>query len=328
MSGNSGNPGDGLRGEEPPLSSISAPSDATELAHPSRPPGKKRVRLGFVVIVLGLLLATVGFGYLIYAEIARSRLGELVYEVPPIERAGWLPAPLPDAGTPGAGVSDPSVAGDSGSGGGPGDPVTAEPINAAQLFPGRWINPRYWSEPEWAGSLPYGGADLPEGFEYVNPAEIVSRSDALSVAETIKIPAIGLSTTVYGLAVYDEGGRQLWESPVDIVGHIPYTARPGEVGTGWYFGHLESPVRGEGNVFHDLPDVVDLIKHDPVDIIIGSADGEFLYRVTGTGFIHRDDLELDQSSASTVTLVSSYPKLVYDHRLLVTGELLAFRPPG
>ena len=63
-------------------------------------------------------------------------------------------------------------------------------------------------------------------------------------------------------------------------------------------------------------------------MIIGSADGEFLYRVTETGFIHRNDLTLDQTSASTVTLVASYPKLVYDHRLLVTAELLAYRAPG
>ena len=74
--------------------------------------------------------------------------------------------------------------------------------------------------------------------------------------------------------------------------------------------------------------MVDLIKHDPVDIIIGNSEGEYLYRVTGTGFIHRDELVLDQSSASTVTLVSSYPKLVYDHRLLVMADLLAFRSPG
>jgi sortase (surface protein transpeptidase) len=276
---------------------------------------------------LGSLFVLAGIGYLIYAEIARSRLGYLVYEVSPVEREGWVTAPLPATGSldslmPGDGLQDPTVDGvTSGS-------VISEPIEAAQLFPARWTNPRYWSAPEWAGSLPYGSADLPDGFVYLNSAEIIRDPDDFPTAETLEIPAIKLSTSVYGLAVNDEGGKQLWESPVDIVGHIPETAHPGEVGAGWYFGHLESPVRGEGNVFHDLPDVVELIKHDPVDIIIGSSEGEFLYRVTKTGFIHRDDLVLDQTSDSTVTLVSSYPKLVYDHRLLVTGELLAFRPPG
>ena len=163
---------------------------------------------------------------------------------------------------------------------------------------------------------------------YLNSSEIIRDPGVFPAADTLQIPAIRLSTTVYGLAVYEDDGKQLWESPVDIVGHIPGTSHPGETGAGWYFGHLESPVRGEGNVFHNLPDIVQLIKHDPVDIIIGSAAGEFLYRVIGTGFIHRDDLVLNPTSTSTVTLVASYPKLVYDHRILVTGELLAFRPPG
>lgn len=270
-------------------------------------------------------MALVGVGYLIYAEIARSRLDELVYEVSQNEQTSWLTAPVPGNsasdsvpanGTPNEG----DAAVDS--------PLVNEPVSAAQLFPARWTNPRYWAEPEWAGALPYGSADLPADFEYVNPAEIVSEPLNLASAETLEIPAIGLTTTVYDLQLFDEDGKGFWESPVDIVGHIPGTALPGETGAGWYFGHLESPVRGEGNIFHDLPDVVDLIKHDPVDVIIGSADGEFLYRVTKTGFIHRDDLVLDESSGSTVTLVASYPKLVYDHRLLVTAELLAYRAPG
>jgi sortase (surface protein transpeptidase) len=314
------------------LSSAVRQPDANGFARPPKPPNQRRARIAGVVIGLGVLLAVGGVGYLISAEIARSQLGALVYDVPQSERAAWLTAPAPSSIDPDIAVPGSSVSGISdpepGSDGIPGDSASAGPFDPTQLYPARWTNPRYWSEPEWAGSLPYGGADLPEGFAYANPADIISSPGTFSEATTLEIPAIGLSTSVYRLSVYDEGGRQLWESPVDIVGHIPGSARPGEPGAGWYFGHLESPVRGEGNVFHDLPDVVDLIQHDPVDIIIGSDDGEFLYRVTGTGFIHRDDLVLEESSASTVTLVSSYPRLVYDHRLLVTGELLAYRAPG
>lgn len=308
----------------PPLSSVIARQDVTQVARPPRPPAWKRVRLATWIIGFGLLLAVVGIGYLVYAELARSRLGDLVYKVPLAERAAWLTAPVPvtntDVPANDAPASEPAgISNDS---------VGQEHLIAAQLFPARWTNPRYWAEPEWAGSAPYGAAGLPDGFIYINPADITAAIGTRSTAETLKIPAIGLTTSVYGLAVRDEGDRLLWESPVDIVGHIPGTARPGETGAGWYFGHLESPVRGEGNVFHNLPDVVDLIRHDPVDIIVGSADGEFLYRVTETGFMHRDDLVLAESSDATVTLVTSYPNLVYDHRLLVTGELLAFRPPG
>ena len=276
-------------------------------------------------MVLGTLLAVIGIGYLIYAEIARSQLDELVYVVSQDERTDWLTAPVPNNGS-----SDGEPANQTPTDGDvpPDAPIITEPVSAANLFPARWTNPRYWAEPEWAGALPYGGTDLPPDFEYVNPAEIVSRPLNRSDAETLVITAINLDTTVYDLELYDDNDQAFWESPVDIVGHIPGTALPGEIGTGWYFGHLQSPVQGEGNIFRRLPDVVDLIKNDPVDVIMGSADGEFLYRVTETGFIHRNDLTLDQTSASTVTLVASYPKLVYDHRLLVTAELLAYRAPG
>lgn len=281
-----------------------------------------RVRLATLIVGLGLLLAAAGIGYLVYAELARSRLDDLVYRVTPIERAAYLSAPAPEAA-----AAESASSGTSGVSAEPAGPALA---GEALLFPARWTNPSYWAEPEWAGSAPYGAAGLPDGFVYVNPADINSDSGDPgpgAAAETLEIPAIGLTTTIYGLTVRNDGGQLLWDSPVNIVGHIPGTARPGEIGTGWYFGHLQSPVSGEGNVFHDLPDIVDLLRQDPVDIIIGSADGEFLYRVTRTDFIHRDDLVLTETSEATVTLVSSYPKFVYDHRLLVTGELLAFRPP-
>ncbi|MDA1258195.1 MAG: sortase [Chloroflexi bacterium] len=290
--------------------------DNASPARPRRPRKRWRVRAASLIIGAGLVMLAVGLGYLVYAELARSRLGELVYDVSPIERAAWVTAPPPEANV------QPSTSPDA-----PDDVFIAGVAGEAQLFPARWTNPKYWAEPEWAGSAPYGGADLPDGFVYVNPADLNAGRLFKAAAETLKIPAIGLTTGVYDLTLHTEGDRLVWESPVDIVGHIPGTALPGQTGAGWYFGHLESPVRGEGNVFHDLPDVVDLVKNDPVDIIIGSADGEFLYRVTGTDFVHRDDLVLAETSESTVTLAASYPKLVYDHRLLVTGELLAFRPP-
>lgn len=290
----------------------------------SQPPGKtsrKGVRLAIGLMALGVVLALVGVGYLLYAEIARSRLDNLVYEVSQDDQTAWLTAHVPDNNSVDISPKEQTSNDDD-------LPAVTGLIGPAQLFPARWTNPRYWAEPEWAGALPYGGAHLPENFVYVNPAEVVSAPEDLSPADTLEIAAIGLSTRVYTLELFDDVDQAFWESPVDIVGHIPGTALPGETGAGWYFGHLESPVRGEGNVFHALPEVVELLKHDPVDVIIGSENGEFLYRVTETGFIHRDELRLEETSGSTVTLVASYPKLVYDHRLLVTAELLAFRAPG
>ena len=109
------------------------------------------------------------------------------------------------------------------------------------------------------------------------------------------------------------------------MGHIPDTANPGEGGNGWFFGHLESPLRGEGNVFRRLPEIRRLAEQDPVDIIIENDDGAFLYRVVATDVVHQDDLSIYDSGGSEVTLVACVPTRVYDHRLLVTAELIAQR---
>jgi sortase (surface protein transpeptidase) len=94
---------------------------------------------------------------------------------------------------------------------------------------------------------------------------------------------------------------------------------------GWYFGHLESFGTGEGSVFNNLPDVVELIRHDPVDIFIETDDAEYMYRVTATSQLHEDDLALTASSYSQVTLCTCWPPKVYDRRVLVTAELVAVK---
>ena len=127
------------------------------------------------------------------------------------------------------------------------------------------------------------------------------------------------------LEIIDLGNSRSYETPDNAVGHIPGTPNPGEGGNGWFFGHLESPLRGEGNVFRRLPEIEELLRQDPVDIIIENDDGGFLYRVVATTVVHQDDLALYGSDGVGVTLVACVPSRVYDHRLLVTAELIAQR---
>ena len=78
-------------------------------------------------------------------------------------------------------------------------------------------------------------------------------------------------------------------------------------------------------MFREVPKILNLIKSDPVDIYVESSDGEFIYRVTGTNVVHRNDLQLEQSNRSSIILVASWPPHVYDRRFLVTAELLAVK---
>ena len=64
---------------------------------------------------------------------------------------------------------------------------------------------------------------------------------------------------------------------------------------------------------------------DPVYISVLSDEAEYLYQVTATQVVHQDDLRLYQTDTATITLVTCFPRLIYDHRILVTGELVGVK---
>lgn len=139
----------------------------------------------------------------------------------------------------------------------------------------------------------------------------------------IYIPAIGVDSGVKELELLflDEGTQ--WETPKHVVGHVPSTAGPGEQGHGWYVGHLESPLRGEGNVFSDLPDIPNLLKQGQVVDVFLEVDGRrYQYQVYQTEVLSAEELKVTQSGRQDITLVTCYPRLTYDKRLLVTAALV------
>lgn len=198
-------------------------------------------------------------------------------------------------------------------------------------FSGTEMNPKYWSQMLWAGSdLPKGDV-LPVGFRSIDSFGTYEPSETPARADRIVIPSIGVDSEIHSLAITDTGDGQEYETPKFVVGHIPETANPGEHGNGWYFGHLETPIQDEGNVFKGLPQLsVQLRRYvetgeDPIYVMVYTAKGGFLYQVVSTVILHRDDLQLYDSNESQITLVTCYPRWVYDHRLLVTAELVGVK---
>ena len=196
------------------------------------------------------------------------------------------------------------------------------------IYPGYQIHPKYWDKPLSAGADPYAyGAVLrPDGYLSIDSSQGMLRGTA-SDASHIRIPSIGVDSAVTNLAIIDIGDSRQYETPKHVVGRIPETSNPGELGNTWLFGHLESPIRGEGNVFQKLPQIPELVNSgDPVYVSLLNEDGdEFLYQITETEVVHQDELQLYQTEESTITLVSCVPRLVYDHRLLVIGKLVGVK---
>ena len=207
-------------------------------------------------------------------------------------------------------------------------PLTQRRANTAQfanLYPGALLNPKYWSQPEWAGSDPYGGPTIPDEFVPILSTDIFQNFNPSSKASVIRIPSINVNATVADLRIIDVANERSYETPDNTVGHIPETPDPGQQGKGWFFGHLESFTAGEGNIFRHLPEVVDLIKEDPVDIYLQTNDAEFIYRVTTTSQIHEEDLHLTTSNDAQITLVTCWPPRIYDQRIIVNATLIAYR---
>ena len=76
-------------------------------------------------------------------------------------------------------------------------------------------------------------------------------------------------------------------------------------------------------MFYNLPLIAEKLRNgEEVHVITDNGDQKYLYRITSTRVVHQDDLELEQSDQATINLVTCVPRLVYDHRLIVTGQLV------
>ena len=310
---------------------------------PARGPNGYRGSLsrvaGFSMIGLGLLLLAAVGGYYAYSMYAHSKLDGLVetnsgpvsLAAEAVEEGFQLVASdVDEVSEPGEKVSDAGgPASDHSDRQGADDSIFTLLGVYGEAHAGGWMHPKYWAEPMWAGPdlLVIVETQLPPEYRPPSAREFVPvERGRRSHAHTILIPLIGVDSGIEELEVLDLGDNRAYETPDNVVGHIPSTSNPGELGSGWFFGHLESPLRGEGDVFAGLPRIPDLLRAgDPVYITLKTPDGDFLYQVTDTRKVHEDDLRLFDEDGSSIVLVSCVPRLVYDHRLLVIAKLIGVK---
>lgn len=249
----------------------------------------KRRWVPLSLIAAGVLLLSAVGGYYLYAAIAHSRLGEMEYAVPP--------------------------------------DTMARSNNFASIYPGSVLPSLSWVDPRWS-KVDDGSYDsLLEGFTPLDSSALAEVTGGLLAPVQIEIPAIGLVSTVKALEVVNYGDDKGWETPKDVVGHIPTTPHPGEAGNGYYFGHLQSPVKGEGSIFSSLPRISEQLRQgQDVYVVLYNEKGvAYLYQVSETEVIPQEQFFLQPSSEATITLVACVPEYVYDHRLLVTAKLVGVK---
>jgi LPXTG-site transpeptidase (sortase) family protein len=291
--------------------------------------------IGISLFVLGALLLASGGAYYGYAARARADLDELNVSLPgSIEGANQ-----------GSGIPAASDRGQSGSVYGEADilspaeqddgnkesqrlakllpAISLAAIGARQLYPGEELVAGYWSNPWAYEPSSYQEMLLLQGFTPIELGDLPSGS-IRTAATRLRVPAIGIDSSVKELEILDLGGSRAYETPVHTVGHIPATANAGETGSSWFFGHTESPTLGEGSVFFNLSKIPDKLRNgEDVFIIADNDEKQFLYRVTSSQVVSQEDMRLYDTGEATIHLVSCLPRWVYDHRLIITGELVA-----
>ena len=146
----------------------------------------------------------------------------------------------------------------------------------------------------------------------------------ISKLNKIYIPVISVQSALDPLEIKDIGNSNEYETPNKIVGYIPSTLYP-EKNNLWFFGHLESPLHGEGSIFKRLPDIPNLLRSGE-DLFIYFDDVDFIYKykIKSTKVFHKDELTLYDTDSHTITLVTCIPRWIYDHRLVVTAELYSY----
>jgi len=203
--------------------------------------------------------------------------------------------------------------------------ISPSAIAAQQLYPGEALKASYWNNPLGYEPTSHLESSFIQGFKPVDPS-MAAPVGTLSAPTRIIIPSIIVDSQVTGLRVLNLGDSRAYETPKNVVGHIPQSANPGEKGGVWLFGHLESPIEGEGNVFYTLPKIAELLRRgEEVYAIIESAKASYLYRIVESRVVHQDDMRLYDTGGPTIHLVTCVPKWVYDHRLIVTGKLVGIR---
>ena len=106
-----------------------------------------------------------------------------------------------------------------------------------------------------------------------------------------------------------------WEQLKKGVGQFVGSANPGQRGNLVLSAHNDI----FGELFRDL----DQLKAGE-EILIQTASQEYVYRVTGTRVVEPTEVSvLEPTAKPTITLISCYPYLVDNQRIVVFGELVS-----
>ena len=154
----------------------------------------------------------------------------------------------------------------------------------------------------------------------------LNQSDAkplgtLPAAERVIAPELGINVTMNqinltGASIVNHAGG------IDPVEFEAVQANPGERGAMWLFGEAG---KGAGT-FGGLNDAAELLTEgEDLLIYVNSGTQIYLYGATHTDVVPADDLRLSSTDRATIHLAVPTPAGLYDHFLVLSGELVGVK---
>ncbi len=181
------------------------------------------------------------------------------------------------------------------------DTLTPTPLITAVVLPSGHTPPTSGNaaEENWA-EIPAHLQPLVESY-----ANLPIPTSAPGQALRIQIPAIGVDATVV------QGDN--WEQLRKGVGQHLGTGNPGQSGNVVLSAHNDFA----GEIFRDLDEL------QPGDqVILFTAQQQFVYIVTGSAIVEPTQVEvMAPTAAPTATLISCYPYLIDNKRIIVFAQL-------
>ena len=204
-------------------------------------------------------------------------------------------------------------------------PITSSDVSDQNVNIGDALSMSAWVDSHKYQPLDVVTSEAISGFTPVGP---LTKFPVGSQAPTKRmlIPNLGIDSTVAPIFLSNTAINLEYKVPDKSIGHLSTTANAGEHGSSWYFGHLESPILNKGSVFSNLPKIADMIRNgEDVFVIADNEKAEFLYKITSTKVVKADELTIHDSGIASIHLVTCIPRLVYDHRLIASGELIGYK---
>ena len=142
-------------------------------------------------------------------------------------------------------------------------------------------------------------------------------------ATRLMAPGLGIDVKLDELSVTGSALANFASGDNPAAGYATVSANPGERGAIWLFG----PAAGKGaHSFGGLTRASGLLEAGEDVLMFVNTDGpSYLYAATHAEVIPAGQLRLNSANRATIHLVTPVPSGLYDHFLVLSGELVGVR---